>query len=192
VPKLLMHLLAASGAAAAVAAATGCAPQPARPPTPPSPPAASASVPAAPLSPPATSPAPPPATPAPFPSDPRTRTALLKVATVFNDEYDRGDYGPVYDRWDARSQAIITKAEYIRRRTECPSASHATALVESASPGPHGAWRVDYEISGDRLVDYWFYVHGRWVFDLVMSNPSAVKLYRMSPAQYVAAVGCAH
>jgi hypothetical protein len=50
---------------------------------------------------------------------------------------------------------------------------------------------VRYEISGVQLVDYWFYVHGRRVFDLVLSNPDAVRLYRMSPQQYVAAVGCA-
>jgi hypothetical protein len=30
------------------------------------------------------------------------------------------------------------------------------------------------------------------VFDLVLSNPAAVKLYRMSPGQYIAAAGCAH
>ena len=32
----------------------------------------------------------------------------------------------------------------------------------------------------------------RWVFDLVLSNPGAVKLYRMPPQQYVATLGCAH
>ena len=45
---------------------------------------------------------------------------------------------------------------------------------------------------GQQLTDYWFYVHRRWVFDLVLSNPDAVKLYRMSPSQYAAAVGCSH
>jgi hypothetical protein len=40
--------------------------------------------------------------------------------------------------------------------------------------------------------DYWFDAHRRWVFDLVLSNPGAVKLYQMSPQQYVVAVGCAH
>ena len=40
--------------------------------------------------------------------------------------------------------------------------------------------------------DYWFYVHHRWAFDLVLSNPDAVKLYRMSPSQYVAALGGNH
>ena len=61
-----------------------------------------------------------------LPPDPRTPSALLKIATVFNRDYDTGDYGPVYARWDARSQAIITRSDYIRRhktaravRTRC-------------------------------------------------------------------------
>jgi hypothetical protein len=127
-----------------------------------------------------------------LPPDPRTTAALLKIATVFNNDYDRGDYGPVYARWDARSQAVITRAQYIKRHKDCPSAPHATALVESATPGPRGAWIVDYEIGGQRLTDYWFYVGHRWVFDLVLSNPDSVKLYRMTPQQYAAATGCAH
>jgi hypothetical protein len=75
---------------------------------------------------------------------------LLKIATVFNEECDHGDYGPVYDRPDARSQTIIARA------------------------------------------DYWFSVHRLRVFDLVLSNPDAVRLYRMSAQRHVAAVGCAH
>jgi uncharacterized protein (DUF3084 family) len=124
--------------------------------------------------------------------DPRTAAALLRIATVFNREYDNGVYGPVYDQWDVRSQAVITRSEYIRRHTDCPSAPHAAAHVESAGPGPHGAWLVSYEIGGQQLTDYWFYVHGRWMFDLVLSNPDAVKLYRLSPQRYAAAVGCSH
>jgi len=50
---------------------------------------------------------------------------------------------------------------------------------------------VRYEISGQQLTDYWFYADHRWVFDLVLSNPDVVKLYRMSPSQYAATVGCA-
>jgi hypothetical protein len=34
-----------------------------------------------------------------LPRDPHTPAALVKIATVFNDEYDGGDYRPVYDRW---------------------------------------------------------------------------------------------
>jgi len=128
----------------------------------------------------------------PRPPDLRTASALLKIATVFNNDYDRGDYGPVYARWDARSQAIITRAQYIKRHQDCPSAPHAAALVQSATPGPHGAWLVDYEIGGQRLTDYWFYVRRHWLFDLVLSNPGSVRLYRMTPQAYATAVGCSH
>ncbi len=127
-----------------------------------------------------------------LPPDPHTAPALLKIARVFNHDYDTGDYGPVYARWDARSQAIITRADYIRRHRDCPSGSHTLSQTESVSPGLHGAWLVYYEIGGQQLTDHWFYVHQRWVFDLVLSNPDAVKLYRMSPSQYAAALGCNH
>jgi hypothetical protein len=135
----------------------------------------------------------PAASPVPLPPDPHTAPALLKIATAFNHDYDTGDYGPVYTRWDARSQAIITRADYIKRHKDCPSGSHTLSQTESVSPGgPHGTWLVHYQIGGQQLTDYWFYVHRRWVFDLVLSNPDAVKLYRMSPQQYVAALGCNH
>jgi hypothetical protein len=133
------------------------------------------------------------ASPSPLPPDPRTASALLTIARSFNHDYDTGDYGPVYARWDARSQAIITRADYIKRHKDCPSGPQTLSQTESVSPGgPHGAWLVHYEISGQQLTDYWFYLHQQWVFDLVLSNPDAVKLYRMSPSQYVQAVGCAH
>ena len=114
----------------------------------------------------------PAASPALLPPDPHTASALLKIATAFNHDYDSGDYGPVYARWDARSQAIITRAGYIQRHRDCPGGSHAPSRTESASPGgPRGAWLVHYEIGGQQLTDYWFYVHRRWVFDLPLSNP---------------------
>ena len=125
-----------------------------------------------------------------LPADPRTAAARLKIAAAFNDEYGSGDYGPVYARWDARSQAVISEADYIRRHEECPGSPQPPARTESATPGSHGAWVVRYEIGGQQLADYWFYVHRRWVFDLVLSNPDAVRLYRMPAQQYVAAVGC--
>ena len=129
---------------------------------------------------------------APLPADQRTASALLKIATAFNNDYDSGDYGPVYARWDARSQSVITRVQYLRRHRDCPSGPHAAAHVQSATPGPRGAWLVDYEIGGQRLTDYWFYVHGHWLFDLVLSNPDSVKLYQMTPQAYATAVGCSH
>jgi hypothetical protein len=135
----------------------------------------------------------PAASAAPLPPDLHTAAALLTIATAFNRDYDTGNYGPVYSRWDARSQAIITRADYIKRHNDCPTGSPVLSHTEDVSPGgPHGAWLVHYEIGGQQLTDYWFYEHRRWVFDLVLSNPDAVKLYRMSPQQYVAALGCAH
>lgn len=123
--------------------------------------------------------------------DPRTTAALLEIATRFNNDYDGGVYGPVWDRWDARSQAIIARADYIRRHTECPD-SPQSVTVEDASPGPGGAWIVDYASGGVQLHDYWFYLHGRWVFDLPLSNPDSVELYKLTPQRYVAELGCAH
>jgi hypothetical protein len=123
--------------------------------------------------------------------DPDTTAALLAIATLFNNDYDGGVYGQVWDRWDARSQAIITRADYIRRHTECPD-SPQSVKVEDASPGPGGAWIVDYTTGGVQLHDYWFYLDGRWVFDLPLSNPGSVTLYKLTPRQYVAEPGCAH
>jgi hypothetical protein len=133
----------------------------------------------------------PAAPPAPLPPDPHTASALLRIAAAFNHAYDTGDYGPAYARWDARSQAIITRADYIRRHEECPGGG-ALSRTESAEPGPHEAWLVQYEIGGQQLIDYWFYAGRRWVFDLLLSNPDMVPLYRMSPQEYVAAMGCSH
>ena len=135
----------------------------------------------------------PAVSPAPLPTDPHTASALLKIATVFNHDHDTGNYAPVYARWDASSQAIITRVDYIARHKDCPGGSPALSQTESVSlGGPQGAWLVHYQIGGQQLTDYWFYVQRRWVFDLVLSNPDQVRLYRMSQSQYVAALGCAH
>ena len=128
----------------------------------------------------------------PPPPDPRTAAALLRFASVFNHDYGTGDYRPVYARSDARSQAIISEAGYLQRHAECPAPPGPAPATESAVPGPHGAWPVHYEIGGQQLTDYWFYVHRRWAFDLVPGNPDAVRLYRMSAQRYAAAVGRAH
>jgi hypothetical protein len=122
--------------------------------------------------------------------DPETAAALVRIAQVFNDDYDTNHDGPVWDRWDARSQAVIGRAEYIRRHAECSAAPQGPAQVESATPGPHGAWLVRYEIGGQQFTDTWYYLHRRWEFDLLLSNPSAARLYRLPFAQYAAQVGC--
>ena len=77
----------------------------------------------------------PAASVAPLPPDPHTASALLKIATAFNHEYDTGDYEPVYARWDSRSQAVITRADYIKRLKDCPGSSDALSQTESVTPG---------------------------------------------------------
>ncbi len=121
--------------------------------------------------------------------EPRTAAALVKVAQRFNNDYGANDDAPVYARFDARSRALISESAYLRRHRECPTAP-GRAVVEGAAPGPSGSWLVRYEIDGVQLVDHWFYRGGRWVFDLPLSNPSAVRLYKMPFARYAAAVGC--
>jgi hypothetical protein len=123
-------------------------------------------------------------------SDPPTVSALLRIAQVFNNDYDNGRFGAVYDRWDGRSQALISRGEYIRRHALCAPATHSAAVVEAAARGTGGAWHVSYRIDGSSLVDTWFYVRHRWVFDIISSNPGAARDYRLPFARYAAAVGC--
>ena len=126
-----------------------------------------------------------------WPPDPQTMAALLRIAQVFNTDYDSARYGAVYDRWDARSQAIISRAEYIQRHLECPTApTGAPVRVESATRSRAGRWLVRYEVEGSQAVDTWFYQDHRWVFDIILSNPGAAAQYRMPFRQYAAAVGC--
>jgi hypothetical protein len=133
----------------------------------------------------------PAATPATQPGpDPKTAAALVRIAQVFNDDYDHNDDGPVYDRWDARSQAVISRAEYIRRHAECATAPQGPAHVESATQGASGTWLVRYEIGDLQFTDYWYYIRGRWEFDLLLSNPDSVRLYRLPFAEYATQIGC--
>lgn len=120
--------------------------------------------------------------------DPHTKQALLRIARRFNADFSANRVGPVYDRWDARSKRIIARADYVRRHVECPRPPGPASVLGAERAGAW--WLVHYAISGLNLTDYWRYEHGRWVFDLVRSNPQAVRLYRLSPAKYVAAIGC--
>jgi hypothetical protein len=120
--------------------------------------------------------------------DPRTKRALLRIAGRFNRDYSTNHVGAVYDRWDARSRTIITRADYIRRHRECRTNPGPATTLGATSDGSW--WLVRYSISGISNTDYWRYERGRWVFDLFRSNPQAVHLYRLPGRKYIAAVGC--
>lgn len=120
--------------------------------------------------------------------DPETARALLRIARQFNIDYADNRAASVYARWDARSQAILSRSAYIRRHGSCDTGSGPGVVEDAVRHG--GWWLVHYVISGVTLTDYWSYQHGRWAFDLFRSNPSAVALYRLPLAKYRAAVGC--
>lgn len=133
----------------------------------------------------------PPGTSATSPSrDPETAKALLRIAAALNNDYQDNKDAAVYARWDARSQALISEATYVQRHHQCPNTPHVKVDTWGVAHGPGGAWLVHYSIGGQQFTDWWYYVHGRFVFDLPKSNPTAVALYKDSPAQYVKAVGC--
>ena len=123
--------------------------------------------------------------------DPMTSAALLRIARTFNNDYAENKDAAVYARWDAASRAIISEATFVARHKECPNASGAKPDTWGVTRGPGHEWFVHYAIDGVQLTDTWFYVDGRFQFDLPKSNPSAVALYRSSPAQYAKKVGCA-
>ena len=116
-------------------------------------------------------------------------SALWVVECTFNEDYSANHPGAVYDRFDAASRAVISRAAYIRRHLECPDAP-GRATTTGVQRGPGGYWLVHYSISGVSLTDYWHDVGGRWRFSLVRSNPHSLALYRLSFAAYARELGC--
>ena len=124
--------------------------------------------------------------------DPETGAALLRIARTLNNDFQENRDAAVYARWDAASRAIISKATYVQRHRECPSTPHLRVDTFGVTHSPDGAWLVHYSIGGHKFTDWWYYVRGRFVFDLPKSNPAAVALYELPPAQYVKELGCGH
>ena len=114
---------------------------------------------------------------------------LWQIATAFNRDYAANRPGAVYDRFDAASRAVISRAAYVRRHLECPDPPGA-ATTRGVVRGSAGYWLVHYEIAGVGLTDYWHEIGGKWRFSLVRSNPQAVALYRAPFAAYARALGC--
>ena len=115
---------------------------------------------------------------------------LERIATTFNHEYSVNDVGPVWDRWDLASQVAISRDRYVLWHQEC-RVNPGPSTTLAAMPLKGGWWRVDYEISGVVLHDYWHRLNGKWRFSLVRSNPSALALYSTNYAHYARAMGCA-
>lgn len=122
-------------------------------------------------------------------TDSPSAKALARIATTFNDNYQANRVGAVYDRFDAVSRRVISRAHYLRDHLECPNPP-GPATVTSVMRARDGYWIAHYVIGGVGLNDYWHYEGGRWLFSLVKSNPGALALYRMPFDAYARAVGC--
>jgi hypothetical protein len=112
------------------------------------------------------------------------------VATAFNWAYATNRDALVWQRWDPQSRAIISEHDYVTRHRDCNTAPGAATTLNVAPQGNH--WLVTYAISGVNAVDTWYYIDGRWEFDLPASNPSAVTFYRLPIATYLKTLGCNH
>jgi len=121
--------------------------------------------------------------------EPATATELVRVATLFDHDYQFNLDGATWDRFDRASQGVISRSNYIRWHQECP-ASPGTATVLTARALAAGWWMVTYEIGGVLLHDYWHQVDGRWRFSLLRSNPSAAALYASTFSAFARATGC--
>jgi hypothetical protein len=122
-------------------------------------------------------------------AEPASAAELALVATQFNREYQTNDVGLVWDRFDADSQAVISRARYELWHRECPR-TPGVATTLGVNRVSSVWWVVRYEISEVTLRDYWHQQKGRWRFSLARSNPSAISLYRSSYSVYARAMGC--
>ena len=122
-------------------------------------------------------------------AEPDTAAQLSLVATQFNHDYQVGDMGAVWDRYDARSRAVISRTRDIRWHQECPTSPGAATTTDVVQQSG-GWWMVDYTIDGVMLHDYWHQEDGRWRFSLARSNPTSVALYSSSFQTFARAVGC--
>ena len=121
--------------------------------------------------------------------EPDAAARLTLVATQFNHDYQVGNTGAVWDRYDARSRAVISRARDVRWHQECPT-SPGVATTTDVVHQRGGWWRVDHTIDGVMLHDYWHQEEGHWRFSLLRSNPTLVALYSSSFQNFARAVGC--
>jgi hypothetical protein len=74
----------------------------------------------------------------------------------------------------------------------CLAGCAASGTYRAAIGPPDGVWLVRYVADRVQLTDHWFYDSGRWVFDLPLSNPGSVSLYKLPGKQYIAQLGRSH
>jgi hypothetical protein len=120
-------------------------------------------------------------------TQPQTADGLKAAALVVLGTYAGGNWGAFWDHWDPASQALIGRAEYIRRKTACPGIAGSITLVSVKSTST-GIWNVQGRRGGS-VISYQFrYNNGAW--DYVVTD-AAVKAQLKEPYDsYVARPGC--
>jgi hypothetical protein len=116
-----------------------------------------------------------------------TAEGLRAAALVVLATYAGGNWGAFWDDWDPASQALITRAEYIRRKTACPGVTGSITVV-SVQSTPSGIWDVGGRRGGSRITYQFRYSKGAWVY---VVTDATVKAQLQEPyASYVARPGC--
>jgi hypothetical protein len=116
-----------------------------------------------------------------------TAEGLRAAALVVLATYAGGNWGAFWDHWDAASQALITRAEYIRRKTACPGITGSITVVSLRSTST-GIWNVVGRRGGSLITYQFRYEKGAWVY---VVTDATVKAQLAEPfASYVARPGC--
>jgi hypothetical protein len=120
-------------------------------------------------------------------TEPQTAEGLKAAALVVLGTYAGGNWGAFWDHWDPASQALITRDEYIRRKTACPGVTGSITVVSLKST-PSGIWNVKGRRGGS-VISYQFrYNRGAWAY--VVTDPTVKAQLIESYDSYVARPGC--
>jgi hypothetical protein len=112
-------------------------------------------------------------------AEPVSAQQLKAAAQVHFNSYGTGDWAAVWDDLDAPSKAVVTRAEYVRRLTECsrydPNRGKP-ATVEGVVDNHDGTWSVIVRIANLRLTFPARYESGHWRFVLPPPSRAAMRL----------------
>jgi hypothetical protein len=114
----------------------------------------------------------------------------VKAAAQVILAYDSGgQWGTFWDQWDPASQALISRAEYIRRKAACPGATGSPIKVLSVGAASSaGIWTVRGQRGGSQISYQFRYNQGRWWY---VVTDATVKAQLKEPyASYVARAAC--
>jgi hypothetical protein len=113
---------------------------------------------------------------------------LRSAAQVILAAYAAGDWGTFWDRWDLASQALITRNEYIRRKTACPGVVGQPITIVSALPAANRIWNVRGRRAASATTYQFRWSQGVWSY--VVTDPTVKAELKGSYDKYVGRPGC--